>query len=296
MRLSARNGTRCAAVLGVTALLASSAYSLDTRKEFRLDIASGGAVTLTNNAGSIHLKSNNGHQVIIAYTAQSNKVEVDQSSANDHRRIEITTHALPDLKPTAEEARVDFEISVPAGISVTVNAATATITAEDLSGDISFSSDTGQITLHDVGKSDARKSSVQVRTVTGMVNLSNINGEPVEVTSSAGAVQLANVTGPKVKIGTGSGNITYSGDCSGMGNYILTTHTGAIDVSLPQTASVDITARSVSGDVQNEFPLSPKMHTSFTPQAGRSFTGTSNSGASSVQLQSFSGRIRVKKQ
>jgi len=67
-------------------------------------------------------------------------------------------------------------------------------------------------------------------------------------------------------------------------------------MSLPQTASVDITARSVSGDVQNDFPLSQKTHTSFTPQTGRSFAGTSNSGASSVQLQSFSGRIRVKKQ
>jgi DUF4097 and DUF4098 domain-containing protein YvlB len=291
MRLSARNGIRYAAALGVTALLSSSAYSVDLRKEFRLDVAPSGTVTLTNNAGSINLKSNNGHQVIIAYTAQSNKVEVDQSSTNDHRRLEITTHALPDQKPSADEARVDFEISVPAGVSITVNAATATITAENLSGDISLSSDTGQITAHDVSKSN-----VQVRSVTGTVNLSNINGGPVEVTSSTGAVQLANVTGPKVKIGTGSGNITYSGDCSGMGNYVFTTHSGAIDMSLPQTASVDITARSVSGDVQNDFPLSQKAHTSFTPQAGRSFAGTSNSGASSVQLQSFSGRIRVKKQ
>ncbi len=291
MRVSARNGMRYAAALGVTALLSSSAYSVEARREFRLDIAPGGAVTLTNNAGSVNLKSNNGHQVIIAYTAASNKVEVDQSSTNDHGRIEITAHALPNQKPSADEARVDFEISLPAGTSVTVNAATATITAENLSGDISLSSDTGQITVHDVAKSN-----VQVRSVTGPVTLSNINGGPVEVTSSAGAVQLANVTGPKVKVGTGSGNITYNGDCSGMGNYVLTTHSGAIDISLPQTASVDITARSVSGDVQNDFPLSQKTHTSFTPQSGRSFAGTSNSGASAVQLQSFSGRIRVKKQ
>ena len=209
----------------------------------------------------------------------------------DNRRIEITTHALPGQKPTADEARVDFDVSLPAGVSITVNAATATITAENLSGDISLSSDTGQITVHDVARSH-----LDVRTVTAPVNLSNINGGHVEVTSSAGAVQLANVTGPKVKIGTGSGNITYTGDCSGMGDYVLTTHSGAIDMSLPQTASVDITARSISGDVQNDFPLSQKTHTSFVPQTGRSFAGTSNSGASSVQLQSFSGRIRVKKQ
>lgn len=293
MRLSARNGIRCVAALGVTALLSSSlsAYCAEARKEFRLDIVPGGAVTLSNSAGSVSLKPNTGHQVIVSYTAQSNKVEVDQASTDDRHRIEITTHVVPDQKPTAGEARVDFEISLPAGISVTVETATATITAESISGDISLSSDTGQITVHDLAKSN-----VQVRTVTGTVSLSNINGSHVEVTSSAGAVQLANVTGPKVKIATGSGNITYNGDCAGMGNYVLTTHSGTIDMSLPQTASVDITARSVSGNVENDFPLSQKTHTSFVPQAGRSFSGTSNSGASSVQLQSFSGRIRVKKQ
>jgi DUF4097 and DUF4098 domain-containing protein YvlB len=286
----ARNGIRIAATLGFAALLTSSACC-EGHKELRLDIAAGGAVTLTNSAGSINLKAGNGHQLIIDYTAQSNKVEVDQSATPDKRRIEITTHALPGQKPTADEARVDFDVSLPAGVSITVNAATATITAENLSGDISLSSDTGQITVHDVARSH-----LDVRTVTAPVSLSNINGGHVEVTSSAGAVQLANVTGPKVKIGTGSGNITYTGDCSGIGDYVLTTHSGAIDVSLPQTASVDITARSISGDVQNDFPLSQKTHTSFIPQTGRSFAGTSNSGASSVQLQSFSGRIRVKKQ
>ena len=291
MRLSASNGLRYAAALGVTALLCSSAYGADSRKELRFDAPSGSVFTLTNNAGSVSLKAGSGRQLIVAYTAQSNKVEVDQSSTTDHRRIEITTHALPDQKPTDDEARVDFDISIPAGISLTVNTATATITAANLGGDISLSSDTGQITAHDLVKSN-----LQVHTVSGAVTLSNINGGPVEVISSAGAVDLTKVNGPKVKIGTGSGNITYNGDCSGMGNYVLTTHSGTINMSLPQTASVDITARSVSGDVQNDFPLSPKSHTSFTPQSGRSFAGTSNSGASSVQLQSFSGKIRVKKQ
>jgi len=291
MRLSASNRRRYAAALGVTALLCSSAYGLDSHKEFRFDAPSGGVFTLTNSAGSVSLKASSERQLIVAYTTQSNKVEVDQSGTTDHRRIEITTHALPDQKPNDDESRVDFDISIPTGISVTINTATATITAENLSGDISLSSDTGQITAHDLVKSN-----LQVHTVTGAVTLNNINAGPVEVASSAGAVELTKVNGPKVKIGTGSGNITYNGDCSGMGTYVFTTHSGTINVGLPQTASVDITARSVSGDVQNDFPLSPKSHTSFTPQTGRSFAGTSNSGASSVQLQSFSGKIRVKKQ
>jgi hypothetical protein len=76
----------------------------------------------------------------------------------------------------------------------------------------------------------------------------------------------------------------------------MTTHSGAIDLLLPAAASVDLTARSTRGSVENEFPLQEKAHHSFVPQQGRSFAGTSNSGSSSVELQSFSGKIRVKKQ
>ncbi len=149
----------------------------------------------------------------------------------------------------------------------------------------------GQITVRNVAKAH-----VHVRGVTAPVSLADIAGGHVEIVSSGGAVHMVNVSGSKVSVGTASGNITYKGDCSGGGDYSLTTHSGAIDVTLPETASFDLTARSITGLVQNDFPLKEKSHTPFVPKAGSSFTGTSNSGSSSVELQSFSGRIRVKKQ
>jgi DUF4097 and DUF4098 domain-containing protein YvlB len=132
--------------------------------------------------------------------------------------------------------------------------------------------------------------------MTGLVTLNNVTLSRVEIQSGGGAVTLTRVTGQRVSVGTTSGNIEYHGDCSGGGDYLLTTHSGAIDVTLPQTASVDLTARSTKGSVENDFPLEEKSHNSFVPHEGRSFAGTSNSGSSSVELQSFSGKIRVKKQ
>ena len=77
---------------------------------------------------------------------------------------------------------------------------------------------------------------------------------------------------------------------------MLVNHSGDIDVTLPAFASVDLSARSITGSVENDFPLQQKQHSSFVPSPGRAFAGTSNTGASSVQLRSFSGKIRVKKQ
>jgi DUF4097 and DUF4098 domain-containing protein YvlB len=277
-------------ILAMAFLCAAAQAQSSSRKENRMELAPGGAVTITNNFGSINLKSDSGRQVLVAYTTHSDKMEVDQQATPDKRRVEVRTHAIGDQKPSSDEARVDLDVTVPAGTSVTISSSTAPITADAANGDFSLSSDTGQVTVHNVSHSH-----VQIETVGGPVTLSNVSGH-VEVSSSGGAVQLTQVTGSKVKVGTGSGNITYTGDCSGGGTYAFRTHSGNIEMTLPETASVDLTASSHSGDVQNDFPLQKKTHPVFVPKGGRSFAGTSNSGSSSVELQSFSGRIRVKKQ
>jgi DUF4097 and DUF4098 domain-containing protein YvlB len=267
------------------------ASAQQNRKEIRLEIAPGGTVNIVNNDGSVNLKAAPGNQVLVSYSASSDKVEVDHESTADKRRIEIRTHLLGDNKLGSNEAQVAYEISVPAGVSVSVSTATAPITLEGVSGDIALSSDTGQITLRNVARSH-----VHIRGIAAPVSLANVSAGHVDVTANSGAVQMVDVTGPKVNVGTTSGDITYKGDCSGVGDYILITHSGNIDLTLPQTASVDLSARSVKGPVENDFPLQKKTHTAFVPRAGSSFAGTSNSGSSSVELQSFSGRIRVKKQ
>lgn len=269
----------------------SPAHAADTRKEAKIDIAPGGMVNIISGGGSVALHSGSGRQVLATYTVHSDKIEVDQNSSADKQRVELRTHALPGQQPTADQARVDYDVTVPSGVSVNVSTTSAPITAEGLSGDIGLSSETGQITV-----SNALKSHVRVRSMAAPVTLKDVTISRIDIQSAGGAVQLSNVTGQRVAVGTTSGNIEYHGDCSGGGDYIFTTHSGAIDMTLPATASVDLSARSTTGTVENAFPLEERHHNSFVPQPGRSFAGTSNSGSSSVELQSFSGKIRVKKQ
>lgn len=261
----------------------------ETRKEAKFDIAPNGTLDVVNNSGTVTLHSGSGHQVLVTYTVHSDKVEVDQNATR--QRVELRTHALPNEKPTADEAKVDYEITLPAGVSINVTTVSATVTADNLSGDIGLSSETGNVDVKNVSKSHLR-----IRSMNAAVSLDNVTASTIDVQSTAGAVQLKNVTGQRVAANTSSGNIDYRGDCSGGGDYLFTTHSGAIDMTLPETASVDLTARSTSGSVENAFPLREKTHNTFVPQQGRSFAGTSNSGLSSVELQSFSGKIRVKKQ
>jgi DUF4097 and DUF4098 domain-containing protein YvlB len=285
-----RHALLLTAAAGLTIGLCLTASATDTHKDAKLDIASGGSLNIVNSAGSVNLHLGSGHQILVSYTIHSDKVEVDQTS-NNKQRVELRTHALADQKPTADEAKVDYEVTVPAGISVNVTTASAPITADSLTGDIGLSSETGQINITNIAKSHLR-----VRSMTASVGLANVTTSSVDIQSAGGPVQLRSVTGQRVSVGTTSGDISYRGDCSGGGDYLLTTHSGTIDMTLPPTASVDLTARSTTGTVDNAFPMQEKPHHTFPPQQGRSFAGTSNSGSSSVELQSFSGKIRVKKQ
>jgi DUF4097 and DUF4098 domain-containing protein YvlB len=109
-----------------------------------------------------------------------------------------------------------------------------------------------------------------------------------------GDVTLNHVSGPQVQVNSTSGKIHYEGDFGNSGEYYLASHSGDIEASAPNDASIDVTARSVRGKVENDFLLEPK-HTPFVVKAGSAFAGTMNKAASSVRLFSFSGKIHLKK-
>lgn len=279
------------ATLGLAvALAAPGLWAADVHKEARLEIAPGGTVNIYNNGGSVNLHSD-GRQLVVIYTLHSDKVEVDQTTTADKRRVEFRTHVVADQKPTPEEARVDYDVNVPKGVGVTVSGATATIVADNMNSDLTLSTDTGQVTVRNVYKSH-----ITVHSVAAPVSLNSITNATVEITTSTGPVELISVFGPKVKATTTSGSILYKGDCAGGGEYSFGTHSGAIDVLMPESASVNLTARTENGVLQNDFPLQQNVHPPFVIKQGSSFSGTSNSGLSSLELRSFSGKIRVKKQ
>jgi DUF4097 and DUF4098 domain-containing protein YvlB len=99
-----------------------------------------------------------------------------------------------------------------------------------------------------------------------------------------------------VSANTNVSPIHFNGDCNGGGEYTFSTHSGNIDVALPANASVDVTARSVNGSVEDGFQLQPDAHPTMTLNSGKSFAGHANSGMASLHLRSFSGKITVKKQ
>jgi DUF4097 and DUF4098 domain-containing protein YvlB len=259
-----------------------------THKELHFNVGARANLSVNNPFGSISVKPTPGTTVVVNALLSSDKVEIDSNQTGN--RVDIQSHLLPGATP--ESGHVDYEILVPADTSVSLHSATGPMRAEGLHGDMTLE---GAAAIVDVR--DITNAHVHVKTLDGPVTLTNVIEGHVEVDSLSGTVTLNRVTGPLVQVISTSGGIHYSGDFGDSGEYRLTSHSGDIDATVPDSTSADVSASSVRGEVHDDIPLQPKAHTSYLVREGSAFVGTMGRAAvsSTVVLRSFSGKIHLRK-
>lgn len=265
----------------VALLLVAAAHAADNRKEFKFNAASGASVTITNPNGAVSVKSGAGRQVVVVATTHSDKATAEVNQYGN--RIDARTQMSQ--KGSAEESRVEYEVTVPAGVDLTIHGGSGELRVEKLKADVEIDSESGKVDVREVSNAH-----VHVRTVTGPVSLFALNNAHVEITTVGGDVVLKGVAGPHLSVNAGKGSIYYDGDFGGAGQYVLVNNSGNIEVTVPANASIALKAHSIRGSVENDFA---------TPAPGvagaRALVSNSKADASSVDLRSFSGKIRVKK-
>ncbi len=275
-----------AAVISIGVILVGTVLvSAETRKEYHFNVGRKAIISITNEFGPITVRPSTANQVLVTAVIYSDKVEVDQMQHGS--RVEIVSHVQPGTTP--EQGRVDYEVLVPVDASVSLRSMTGPLSAEKLHGDVTLEGARASMEVRDVSGAH-----VHVKTLNGTTTLSNVKDGHVEVTSVSGDVNMSAVSGPLVQVNSTSGKILYDGDFGYGGQYILTSHTGDIEAMAPAYASIDVSARSIKGKVENDFTLEPE-HTPFVVKAGSAFAGTIGRAASKVKLYSFSGKIHLKK-
>jgi DUF4097 and DUF4098 domain-containing protein YvlB len=272
--------------LAACALLFAPVCTAGTNKQCKYSVGPQSELTVINQSGTIDIKPASGRQLSISATPNSDDVQVDCNQVGG--RISAVTRFTK--APDANHSGVNYELLIPQGTDVSIRNSSGAIRMERVAGDFTLRGDASSVDVNNVSNSH-----LHVQTVNGPVTLNNVDGGHIEVLSTGGKVSLNAVNAPKVSASTTSGDITYDGDFGHGGDYAFSNHSGAIDVTLPASASVDIDARAVRGSVQNDFPLQQKRVAGSGSLPGHAFAGTSNSGSSSVELRSFSGTIRVKK-
>jgi DUF4097 and DUF4098 domain-containing protein YvlB len=272
-------------VVLLISLLALSAAAQDAlqnkdKKEFTYTVGPRAVVSITNNYGPITVRPSPNRQVVVETVTHSDAVSLVNEQHGD--RIELRSMS------TRQGANlVDYTVLVPVDAFVSLRSSDGTIRAQGLRGDVILEAAAGSVEV-----SDIRDAHLHVRTLTGPISLTDIRGSNLDIHSVSGNVSLRNVTGPSVEVNSGSGLISYEGDPGPVGEYLLTSHSGDLDVSIPASALVDIKARSIKGQADPDFPIANGFSAART---GNLLLKPGTITGSRFELRSFRGKIHLKR-
>lgn len=131
-------------------------------------------------------------------------------------------------------------------------------------------------------------SSVDVETIRGNINVSNIRGGLVRAyVSSEGDIELTNISASHVVAQNVTGNIFFDGEFSSGGTYEFKSNKGDITIRVPGDSKFRLVASSPTRQIKlNDF-----WNNGFKTQDGRRVVGDVGDGRSSVSVTNFSGQI-----
>lgn len=261
------------------ALLAMSATAQD-KKEFTYNVGPRAVVAITNNYGPITVKPSGGRQVVIETVSHSDAVRLVNEQHGD--RIELrsmSSHPGSDL--------VEYTVLVPVDAFVSLRSSDGSLRAQGLRGDVILEAAAASVEVTDISNAH-----LHIKTLSGPITLTDIRNSHLDIYSVSGNVSISNVTGPFVEVNSGSGRISYQGDPGSAGEYLLSSHSGDLDVSIPASALVDIKAHSIKGQSDPEFPLANSF-SSTGP--GNLLLKPGMVAGSRFELRSFRGKIHLKR-
>ena len=268
-----------AQVVVLISLLALPAAAQE-KKEFTYNVGPNAVVSITNNYGPITVRPSGSRQVMIETVSHSDAVSLVNEQHGD--RIELRSVSS---RPGSD--LVDYTVLVPVDAFVSLGSSDGTLRAQGLRGDVILEAAAASVEVTDI--SDAH---LHVKTLSGPITLTDIRNSHLDIQSVSGTVTIRNVTGPSVEVNSGSGRISYQGDPGSTGEYLLSSHSGDLDVSIPASALVDIKARSIAGQSDPEFPIA-KGYSASGP--GNLLLKPGMITGSRFELRSFRGKIHLKR-
>ena len=260
-----------------------------------VQVAKGTTLDINNFAGDVNIK---------VWDKDAVRVEVNNSDRETvdikqgDQMLSVRSRSLRGGRPRS----LDYTISVPSWMAISVAGTYADVTMEGVgadvsvetthgdikvrggSGFVSLKSVQGEITL------EKAKGRIEVRAVNESLHLADISGD-LSAESTNGSIILDRIDSGNVDLYTVNGNISYDGAIKDKGVYRLTTHNGMIALPVAERANATFTLRTYNGSIKSSFQLPGD-----TPERrNKRMTLTLGNGSAHVELESFGGTIALRR-
>src|SRR5262245_50178286 len=281
-------------MIGLLAALAVATLTTSgTETDTTFAVKAGTRLELNQFAGSIAVRTWSKSAVRVVAT-HSSRVEIEISGGSPVVSIQAVHYrGLP--------TNVDFELTVPKAMALTLSGVNTEISVDDSGGEIAIETVQGEVTVTGGSKI------IQASSVDGEVHLSDASGR-IECSSVNGAVQIERSTGPVVASSvngeivlkaidsddvagsTVNGTVSYDGALKDGGSYRLSSHNGEVSVVIPERTNATVMVATFSGDFNSTFPVPLK-----DTRRGKRFNFTLGTGSARLELESFQGSINLRR-
>jgi len=269
-----------------------------TATDQTVDVAKGTKLNVNNFAGDVIIKT---------WGRDAVRVEVNHSDREtvDIKQVEQTLSVRSRSTRGGPSRSLDYTITVPAWMGISVNGTYADVTAEGVGGDVAVETTHGDITIR--GGSgfislktvqgavivEKAKGRVEVRAVNEGIHLADLNAD-LSAESTNGSIILDRIESSNVDLYTVNGNISYDGAVKDKGLYRLTTHNGLIAMPIAERSNVTLSARTYNGGIRSSFTLPTDPNVS-SERRNKRVNLTIGNGSAHVELESFSGTISLRR-
>ncbi len=260
-----------------------------------VQVAKGAKLNVNNFAGDVILKTWDKDSVRVEATHSDREaVEIKQADQVVSVRSRSTRGG--------PSRSLDYTITIPTWMGISVNGTYADVKAEGIGGDVSVETTHGDIAIRGGSgfvslKSvqgeivlEKAKGRIEVRAVNEGIRLADISGD-LSAESTNGSIILDRIDSANVDLYTVNGNISYDGPIKERGLYRLTTHNGMIAIAIPERANITLSARTYNGSIRSTFPLPGDN----SERRSKRVTLTLGNGSAHVELESFGGTIALRR-
>ncbi|HYO90899.1 MAG TPA: DUF4097 family beta strand repeat-containing protein [Pyrinomonadaceae bacterium] len=292
------------------------------QEERTVAVEPGVVITLCMDSGSITVRGSDRREVRALFP-KGTKIdfgrEGDANSTTPATRLEVLV-SEPAVEDEEEEPHfgrcsgaANIELDVPREATLFFKSADANLEV-DAVAEAHLETNGGKISMRRVTRAIEATSiegDVLLEDSSGRVSLESFNGsvEAINVSKTAEGdffraktisndVMLERVTHSRVEVSTISGEITMTGPLARYAQYDLKTTSGDITLTMPVNSSFRLTARvSEGGEIVTDFPLkySSGLSTDRLLSTGQ-MIGTHGKGDATINLASFSGTLRLRRQ
>ena len=287
------------ALIGAAAALLVLAVPLSAQKkiERKLPLGMEGAFRIANMVGSVVVHGWNKDTVLVRGTlGAGDSFFMGGGYTGAKAFVESTNDRDP--KPTR------LEVWVPAGVRLWIKTATANIDVSGVTGGLDLYVVSGTIDVtgnpHELN-AEAIDGDIHItgsppwlraKTATGAITFQGASSD-VALSTVSGPIKVDGGIFERTKLETVTGNIMFSGQLDRSGTFDFDTHSGNVNVAIPEKTGATFSVVTIAGTITNNLSRNNPIPGRFG--RGAELTMDVSGGGAKVSVRTFKGPVTLRR-